>query len=85
MRQLKTPVLALNGSLDLQVPAQEDLNPIRAALQGNPRATIAELPNLNHLFQTAKLGTPAEYGDIEETFAPAALRMIADWVAELRP
>jgi hypothetical protein len=81
LRQLKTPVLALNGSLDLQVPAEEDLGPIRAALQANPRATIVELPNLNHLFQSAKLGTPAEYGDIEETLAPAALKMIADWVA----
>ncbi len=81
LRQLKAPVLALNGSLDLQVPAEEDLSPIRAALQGNPRATIVELPSLNHLFQTAKLGTPAEYGEIEETIAPAALKMIADWVA----
>jgi len=85
LRQLKTPVLALNGSLDLQVPAEDDLGPIRAALQGNPRATIVELPNLNHLFQTAKLGTPAEYGDIEETFAPAALKMIADWVVAHSP
>ncbi len=80
LRQLKAPVLALNGSLDLQVPAEEDLSPIRVALQGNPRATIVELPSLNHLFQTAKLGTPAEYGEIEETIAPAALKMIADWV-----
>lgn len=80
LRQLKTPVLALNGSLDLQVPADEDLSPIRAALQGNPRAAIVELPSLNHLFQTAKLGTPAEYGEIEETVAPAALEMIAEWV-----
>ncbi len=80
LRLLKLPVLALNGSLDLQVPADEDLGPIRAALQGNPLATIVELPNLNHLFQTAKLGTPAEYGEIEETVAPAALGMIADWV-----
>ncbi|TQK01178.1 S9 family peptidase [Herbaspirillum sp. SJZ107] len=80
LRQLKIPVLALNGSHDLQVPAEEDLGPIKVALQGNPRATIAELPSLNHLFQTAKLGTPAEYGEIEETLAPAALKAIADWV-----
>jgi uncharacterized protein len=26
------------------------------------------------------VGTPAEYGEIEETIAPAALKMIADWV-----
>jgi pimeloyl-ACP methyl ester carboxylesterase len=80
LRLLKTPVLALNGSLDLQVPADENLGPIRAAQRGNPQATIVELPNLNHMFQTAKLGSPAEYGEIEETVAPAALKIIADWV-----
>ncbi|MFP5390375.1 MAG: alpha/beta hydrolase family protein [Gammaproteobacteria bacterium] len=80
LRLLKTPVLALNGSLDLQVPAEENLSPIRAALRGNPQATVVELPNLNHLFQTAKRGTPTEYGEIEETIAPAALKMITDWV-----
>ena len=80
LRLLKTRVLALNGSLDLQVPAEENLGPIRAALGGNPQATIVELPNLNHLFQTAKLGTPAEYSEIEETVAPAALKTITDWV-----
>lgn len=80
LRQVKTPVLALNGSLDLQVPAAENLGPIRAALQANYQATIVELPGLNHLFQTAQLGTPAEYGEIEQTIAPAALKMIADWV-----
>ncbi|WP_202424496.1 alpha/beta hydrolase family protein [Duganella levis] len=80
LRQVKTPVLALNGSRDLQVPAEENLSQISAALQGNSRATVAELPNLNHLFQTAKLGTPAEYGEIEETIAPTALKIISDWV-----
>ena len=80
LRRLRTPVLALNGSLDLQVPADEDLGPIKAALQADPDVTIVELPNLNHLFQTARVGTPAEYGDIEETIAPAALKVIADWV-----
>jgi pimeloyl-ACP methyl ester carboxylesterase len=80
LRRLTIPVLALNGSLDLQVPAKEDLGPIRAALQGNPRATVIELPNLNHLFQTATTGAPAEYGEIEETISPVALKTITDWV-----
>jgi len=81
LRQLKMPVLALNGSLDVQVPAAENLGPIRTALNGNPRATVVELPRLNHLFQTAKLGAPGEYGEIEETLAPGALTTIVDWAA----
>jgi len=40
------------------------------------------LPGLNHLFQTAKTGSPSEYQNIEETFAPAALKIIADWLDE---
>jgi hypothetical protein len=40
------------------------------------------LPGLNHLFQTAKTGSPAEYGKIEETFSPVALKTIGDWIAE---
>jgi pimeloyl-ACP methyl ester carboxylesterase len=80
LRLLKAPVLGLIGSLDVQVPPAENLGPMRAALQGNPRATVAELPGLNHLFQTAKRGALEEYGEIEETVAPAALKLIGDWV-----
>ena len=43
-------------------------------------ATLRELPGLNHMFQTAIQGLPAEYGELEETFAPAALQIITDWV-----
>lgn len=81
LRKVKVPVLALNGSLDLQVPPDEDLGPIRAALKADPDATIVELPRLNHLFQTARTGMPTEYGDIEETMTPVALKTIVDWVA----
>ncbi|MCS0615632.1 lysophospholipase [Massilia kyonggiensis] len=80
LRLLKTPVLALIGSLDVQVPTEANLTSMRAALQGNPRATVVELPGLNHLFQTAKRGALEEYGEIEETVAPAVLKRIGDWV-----
>jgi hypothetical protein len=35
---------------------------------------------LNHLFQTAKTGSPAEYAQIEETISPVALDKIAAWI-----
>ena len=62
------------------MPPEENLVAIKDALQRNPDATIVELPNINHMFQTAKIGTPAESIGIEETIAPAALKVIADWV-----
>ena len=80
LRKLRIPVLALNGSNDLQVPPAQNLPPIRAALAGDPDAQVAELPGLNHLFQTAKSGSIAEYAQIEETFSPSALDLITDWV-----
>jgi len=80
LRDLRTPVLVLDGSRDLYVPPEDNLRAIKAALKGNPGATIVELPDINHMFQTAKIGTPAESASIEETMSPVVLRMIADWV-----
>lgn len=80
LRAIKVPVLALNGSLDRQVPAKENLPAIRIALKDNKDATIVELPGLNHLFQTAKTGSVGEYAEIEETVAPVALAQMADWI-----
>jgi len=80
LRSLEIPVLALNGSVDIQVPAGENLAAIRDNLSDNPDATVLELPGLNHLFQTAETGAIGEYRDIEETFAPGALEIIHEWV-----
>ncbi len=82
LEQLTTPVLAINGSLDLQVPADQNLPPLRAIFADHPDATVIELEGLNHLFQTAETGALAEYSQIEETFAPEALTIISDWVLE---
>ena len=84
LAKVKCPVLAVNGEKDLQVPPKEDLEAIAKALKqgGNTRFVTKELPGLNHLFQTSKTGSPAEYGAIEETFAPSALKLIGDWIVE---
>jgi alpha/beta superfamily hydrolase len=74
------PVLALNGSLDLQVLPDQNLPPIRAALAGNSQATIQELTGLNHLFQHATTGSPAEYGTIDETMSPDVLAQVSAWI-----
>jgi fermentation-respiration switch protein FrsA (DUF1100 family) len=84
LAKVRCPVLALNGEKDLQVSAKENLAEIDRALRqgGNSRVTAKELPALNHLFQTCKTGSVAEYAVIEETIAPAALSLITDWVVE---
>lgn len=80
LAMLTVPVLALNGSLDVQVPAKEDLAAARVALKNDRNATVVELPGMNHLLQDAKTGSPSEYNEIEETMSPVALQMIVDWV-----
>jgi pimeloyl-ACP methyl ester carboxylesterase len=80
LQAMRQPVLVLNGERDLQVPAAMDLAAIRVALKDNSRAVVKELPNLNHLFQTARTGASSEYAEIEETFAPSALDTVSDWI-----
>jgi uncharacterized protein len=79
---LKTPVLALYGQKDLQVPSKTNLPLMQKALQdaGNKDADVRALPELNHMFQQAFSGTPAEYPAIEETFSPEALHIMSDWI-----
>jgi len=84
LSMVKCPVLAINGEKDLQVPPKENLSAIEEALKagGHQNYTIKELSGLNHLFQTAQTGLPAEYGKIEETISPEALKIVGNWILE---
>lgn len=84
LKQVRCPVLVINGAKDLQVPPDENLPAIEAALKagGNKHYTVLKLPGLNHLFQSAKTGSPEEYATIEETMSPDALKQIGDWILE---
>ena len=75
-------MLAINGTLDLQVPPAQNLPVIRKSLEeaGNKQFEVDELPGLNHLFQTVKTGAPSEYGQIEETMSPVAMEKVASWI-----
>jgi uncharacterized protein len=80
LARIRAPILAVNGSKDLQVPMRQNLDAIRAATKANRDVSIVELPGLNHLLQTAPTGAVGEYADIEETVAPIALDTISNWV-----
>ena len=82
LKKVTCPVLAINGSKDLQVPAEQNIPAIKAAVEsnGNKHVTVEILPNLNHLFQTCKTGSLTEYATLEETFSPDALKVIAKWM-----
>jgi hypothetical protein len=82
LRALKQPVLALNGSLDVQVPPAQNLPAITWELEtgSNRDYEVVKLAGLNHFFQTAQTGSPAEYGQIEETISPVVLNLIGEWI-----
>jgi len=84
LEKTKCSVLALYGQKDLQVPAKTNLPLLQKALReaGNQDADIRQLAELNHLFQHAYSGSPAEYAAIEETFASEALEIISGWLTE---
>jgi hypothetical protein len=82
LKRVRCPLLALNGSKDLQVAAIPNLGAIRDATTagGNTAVEVQELPGLNHLFQSCSSGAPSEYDQIDETFNPAALKKLTQWI-----
>lgn len=84
LRNVRVPVLVLNGEKDLQVLPDQNLPEIEKALAaaGNDDVTVRRFPGLNHIFQPATTGSPMEYPSIETTIDPAALEAISGWILE---
>jgi pimeloyl-ACP methyl ester carboxylesterase len=82
LQKINSKVLALNGARDIQVIDASNLAGIEVSLKKGrtKQYTIKSLPGLNHLFQTCTKCTLAEYGVLEETFSPIALKEINDWL-----
>lgn len=82
LKRIKTPVLALNGELDLVVSPKQNLIKIAKTLDAanHEDHTIIEIPLLNHAFQTCKTGSVRECAEIEETTAPLVLDTMSDWI-----
>jgi pimeloyl-ACP methyl ester carboxylesterase len=87
LRKVRCPVLILNGELDTQVVAEQNVPAIEAALRkgGNRHVTTHRLDGLNHLMQPAKTGGVAEYEQIEQTIAPEVLRIVAEFITAQPP
>ena len=82
LTKVNCPVLALNGEKDIQVSAKLNLDAIQKALTkgNNTHFKTMQMPGLNHLFQHCKKCSVDEYGELEETFDPATLKIMADWI-----
>ncbi len=82
LRGVSCPMLAINGSLDVQVLPDEHLTAIdeAAADSGNTEVETVQLEGLNHLLQRAESGLPAEYGVLTETIDPEVLDLVTMWI-----
>jgi len=81
--KLNMPVLALNGGKDAQVDPQINLPAWEEGLKksASPTYKTQEIAGLNHLFQhCVACGSVAEYMSLSETFDPATLQIISDWL-----
>ena len=84
LTKVKCPVLVLNGEKDIQVTAKLNTEAIAASLKegGNKNVNVQIIPNLNHLFQHCTTCDVPEYGQLEETFSPEVLKIVADWIQQ---
>ncbi len=85
LREMTQPVLALNGSLDLQVAADQNLTEIERVFEEagkSDQLTAIEFEGLNHLFQPATTGGMDEYAQIETTFDEGVIERMAGWIIE---
>ena len=85
IEKITIPVLAINGTKDVQVSAKENLSAIEEGLKkaGNKNYQIVSMDGLNHLFQPCQTGLIQEYGTIETTIDPSVLLTIKDWIKKI--
>ncbi len=82
LKKLKIPILAINGSRDIQVPPNSSQQGFitHFAKQTRSSSEAVIIDDLNHLFQRCERCDIMEYGDLEETFSPVVLQKMREWI-----
>ena len=82
--QVRCPVLLLNGTDDMEAPAELHLTVLEKELKSVNRNTTAKrLPGVNHLFQPIKTEWVLMNGEMKPVFSPVAQEVIRDWITGL--
>jgi len=84
-RQVKQPVLILQGLTDRQVsPEQADTLAVALRKAGNKVVTLRTFPATNHLFLPDSSGASTGYGALPDTHVrPAVLSALAEWATKV--
>ena len=80
LKKIKTPVLAISGTKDLQVEATRTEENMLKYLKKCPALEFDRIEGLNHLLQPCITGNVDEYGKIETTLDPKVLDIIVRWL-----
>lgn len=80
IKRIKCRVLALNGDMDTQVLADDNLAVLNRAENLSEQLTAKKYEGLNHLFQPCATGDVSEYASIEQTISEEVLSDIAEWI-----
>ena len=81
--EINCPVLALNGTKDVQVQYQINLDALRFGLPANNASRIEAVEGVNHLFQHCNTGAVSEYREMDETISPDVLDEMIQWIIEI--
>jgi uncharacterized protein len=86
LKKIKCPVLALNGTKDIQVSSKENLAAIEKYLSEGKckNIKIVELEGLNHIFQKSETGQVQDYYKIQHTISPEVLPLLVEFINSLR-
>lgn len=82
LKMLKTPILAISGSEDRRIRADENLRELRGvfAESGASQVTVVELPSLTHCLRRFSASDPWEIGYTTDTIDQSALTAIDVWI-----
>ncbi len=77
----RCPVLAVYGSLDVQVEADVNAPAMAGALAGNAGSAVEVLEGANHLFQSANTGSTEEYASLDQRFVPGLIPLLLSTIS----
>jgi pimeloyl-ACP methyl ester carboxylesterase len=80
LEQIQIPILALTGTKDLQVLMDPNFFGIQRALEEREDFASKSFPDLNHLFQKAQSGSPAEYVEPNPMIEDQVLEVVTQWL-----
>ena len=83
LADITCPVLALNGTKDIQVDHESNLDALRNGLKASDANHIEAIEGANHLLQNCMTGAVTEYRTIEETISPKVLYSVVSWLSAL--